>query len=84
MPKGYRSLLSWCPDDDPIDQHALFRSEAALAEKGIPETDRQMRRDFVNRFHHMLHHMQRRGHAVRIGKGEGVRWKLAPREPDLL
>jgi len=38
----------------------------------------------VNRFHHMLYHMGRRGHAVKIGQGEGSRWKLAPKERDLL
>src|SRR5439155_20014804 len=48
-------------------------ADAALAEKGIPETDRTTRRDFVNRFHNMLHHMRRRGTTEKIGHGEGVR-----------
>jgi len=56
----------------------------ALSEKGFNETDQQVRRDFVNRFHHMLYYMGRRGHAMRIFRREGSRWKLAPRERDLL
>ena len=68
-------------NNDSVSANEL--AAVALAEKGFNETDRQVRRDFVNRFHHMLYHMGRRGHAVRIGKGEGVRWKLAPKEPDL-
>jgi hypothetical protein len=59
-------------------------AEAAMTEKGISEDDRHVRRDFVNRFHNMLHHMRRRGQTEKIGNRKGVRWKLAPREPDLI
>jgi hypothetical protein len=59
-------------------------AEAALTEKEIPETDRKTRRDFVTRFHNVLHDLRRRGHVAKIGKGEGVRWALAPKEPDLI
>ena len=59
-------------------------AEAAMSEKGIPEDDRHVRRDFVNRFHNMLHHMPRRGQTEKIDNGKGVRWKIAPTERDLL
>jgi hypothetical protein len=50
----------------------------------VLETDRTTRRNFVNRFYNMLHHNGRRGKTEKIGSGRGVRWKLAPRERDLL
>ena len=59
-------------------------AEAAMAEKAIPEDDRHVRRDFVNRFHNMLHHMRRRGQTEKIGNGKGVRWQFAPKERELL
>jgi hypothetical protein len=56
---------------------------AAMAARNIPETDAQTRRDFVARFINTLHDMLRRGTVERIGRGRGVRWKLAEREPGL-
>ena len=55
-----------------------------MNEKGIPEDNRHVRRDFVDRFHNMLHHMRRRGQTEKIVNGKGVRWKIAPTERDLL
>jgi hypothetical protein len=57
---------------------------AAMADKGFPETDRQVRREFVSRFMKALHNQERRGTIQRIGKGRGVRFKVAEREPELL
>jgi len=42
-----------------------------MSEKGIPEDNRHVRRDFVNRFHNMLHHMRRRGQTEKIGTAKG-------------
>ena len=55
-----------------------------MNEKGIPEDNRHVRRDFVDRFHNMLHHMRPRGQTEKIGNGQGVRWNFAPREPSLV
>jgi hypothetical protein len=57
---------------------------AAMADKGFPESDRQVRREFVSRFMKALHNQERRGTIERIGNGRGVRFKVAEREPDLL
>lgn len=57
---------------------------AAMSARNIPETDNQVRRDFVARFLNTLHDMLRRGTVEKIGCGRGVRWKLAEREPHLL
>src|SRR5438105_7326953 len=57
---------------------------AAMADKGIPETDRRARSDFVARFTSVLHDQLRRGVVEQIGKLRNVRWKLAQRERDLL
>jgi hypothetical protein len=57
---------------------------AAMDDKGFPETDRQVRREFVARFMKALHNQERRGTIERIGSGRGVRFKVAEREPDLL
>jgi len=59
-------------------------SDIAMAAKGMPESDRALRHDLANRFHNMLHHLRRRGKLTKIGHGPGVRWKLAPKEPDLI
>lgn len=59
-------------------------AEAAAQAKEVAETDRQTRREFVNRFHNMLHHMRRRGKLEKIGHGPGVRWKLAAKDGDLI
>jgi hypothetical protein len=57
---------------------------AAMADKGIPETDKGVRQDFVARFTNTLHDQLRRGTVERIGELRNVRWKLAPAESDLL
>jgi predicted metal-dependent HD superfamily phosphohydrolase len=59
-------------------------AEAVATQKEIPETDRAIRREITDRFLNMLHHLRRRGHLEKIGHGPGVRWKLSPKEPDLL
>jgi hypothetical protein len=57
---------------------------AAMAEKHVSETDRATRRLFASKFHSALHDLRRRGHVENIGQGKGVRWKLAPVEPELI
>ncbi len=57
---------------------------AAMASRNIPESDNQVRRDFVARFLNTLHDLLRRGMVEKIGRGRGVRWKLAEREPNLI
>jgi hypothetical protein len=69
-------------DNESVSANEL--ASVALAEKGFGKGDRQVRRDFLNRFHHLLYHMGRRGHAVKVGHGEGSRWRLAPKDRDLL
>jgi hypothetical protein len=59
-------------------------TETALREKQIPESDKRVRRDFINRIGNVLHDLRRRGKVEKIGRGPGVRWKIAPREPDLI
>jgi hypothetical protein len=56
---------------------------AAMAARNIPESDNQVRRDFVAHFLNTLHDLLRRGMVEKIGPGRGVRWKLAEREPGL-
>lgn len=56
---------------------------AAMKTRSIPETDNQVRRDFVARFLNTLHDLLRRGMVEKIGSGRGVRWRLAEREPRL-
>jgi hypothetical protein len=56
---------------------------AAMTARSIPDTDNQIRRDFVARFLNTLHDLLRRGTVEKIGQGRGVRWKLAEREPEL-
>jgi hypothetical protein len=56
----------------------------AMAAKGIPESDRKLRREFVKRFTSTLHDQLRRGVVEKIGENRDVRWKLAPTEPDLI
>jgi len=57
---------------------------AAMADKGFPETDRQVRREFISRFTKALQNQVRRRTIERIGKGRGVRFKVAEMEPNLL
>jgi hypothetical protein len=62
---------------------AVDLAAMAMADKGIPETDRSIRREFVSRFTNTLHDQLRRGTVERIGERRDVRWKLAPTEPNL-
>jgi hypothetical protein len=55
----------------------------AMADKGIPETDRGIRREFVSRFTNTLHDQLRRGTVAKLGEKRDVRWKIAPTEPGL-
>ncbi len=59
-------------------------AEQAMHDKGLPETDRVLRRDFVFRFLNVMHDMKRRGKLAKIGHGPGVRFKLAEKEPGLI
>jgi hypothetical protein len=58
----------------------------AMVDFDIPETDKKIRREFVSRFMNTLHAQVRRGtvERIRVGDSREVRWKLAPREADLL
>jgi hypothetical protein len=56
----------------------------AMADKGIPETDKNIRREFVSRFTNTLIDQLRRGRIERIGERRNVHWKLEPTEPDLI
>src|SRR5205807_709518 len=51
-------------------------AKPAMAEKGIPETDKAIRKDIVSRFTNVMYDITRRGQLVKIGHGEGARWKL--------
>jgi hypothetical protein len=59
-------------------------ADTAMREKGLPDTDRAQRREFVNRFLNVMGDMKRRGKLAKIGQGPGVRFKLVAREPDLI
>ena len=56
----------------------------AAVEKGIPETDRKVRKDITALFTNVAYYPTQRGQRVRIGRGPDARWKLAPRELELL
>ena len=59
-------------------------ADQAMRDKGMPETDRAQHREFTYRFLNVMGDMKRRGKLVKIGKGPGVRWKIAPKEAELL
>jgi hypothetical protein len=59
-------------------------TQTALADKGVPLTDRVAHRLFMCKFTPALADLRRRGIVVKVGHGTGVRWKLAPVEPDLI
>jgi hypothetical protein len=44
----------------------------------------QARRGIIAKFSSILYTTTRRGQLVKIGRGVGVRWKLAPTEPELI
>jgi hypothetical protein len=59
-------------------------AKQAMREKGLPETDRKVRQDIAVLFASIAYDLTRRGKLVKIGRGPGARWKLAPTEPELL
>jgi hypothetical protein len=67
---------------DPISPTLL--ADHAIKAKGLEDIGWKTRRDIVSKFSSILYTMTRRGQLVKIGHGEGVRWKLAPSEPDLI
>jgi len=56
----------------------------ALSDKGLAATDRVAHRLFMCKFMPALADLRRRGIVQKIGEGRGVRWRLAPQEPDLI
>ena len=54
-----------------------------MADKGLGD-NKEIRTLFLRRFLVRLDQMVLRGNVERIGGGNGVRWKLAPKEPDLI
>jgi hypothetical protein len=59
-------------------------AKAAMAEKGIHETDKATRKNIGARFTRVCYELTLRGQLKKIGHGEEARWKLAPEERDLL
>jgi len=63
---------------------ATLLTDQAIKAKGWEGISGKARRDIVSRFSSILYTMTRRGQLVKIGHGQGVRWTLAPVEPDLI
>ena len=59
-------------------------ARAAMAVKGVPDTDKAIVRDIIGRFTNVCYDLTRRGQLVKVGNGQGARWKLAPAELDLI
>jgi len=58
-------------------------SVRAMQDKRLdPDNDRKLRTDFNKRILVSLHDMMKAGQVERIGKGRGVRWKLARLDTD--
>jgi len=55
----------------------------AMTDKGVPEPDRGIRRQFVSHFMNTLHDQLRRRTVAKIGEKRDMRWKVAAREPGL-
>ena len=68
-------------DGDTVSCEELTRK--ALADKGLAATDRVAHRLFMIKFMPALADLRRRGIVEKVGHGRGVRWKLAPKEPQL-
>jgi hypothetical protein len=68
---------------DAPDFRAQDLADAAVREKGLPDTDRAQHRELVNRFLNVMGDMKRRSNLVKIGRVPAVRFKLAPWEPEL-
>jgi hypothetical protein len=59
-------------------------ADQAMRDKGLPDTDRAQRREFVNRVLNVMGDMKRRGKLVKIGRAPEVRFKLPLRDSELL
>jgi hypothetical protein len=57
----------------------------AMCRKGLdPDRDRRLRTDFVRRILQTLDSLERRyGKVTKSGHGKGIRWRLAPMDPEL-
>jgi hypothetical protein len=56
----------------------------AMADKGISEADSKIAQEIIATFAHVAAYLTRCGKLVKIGRGAGARWKIAPAEPELL
>jgi hypothetical protein len=77
-----RRLYEACRNDGVIWPRELARR--AMADKGISEADKKIAQEVIATFAHVAAYLTRRGKLVKIGRGPGARWKLAPMEPELL
>jgi hypothetical protein len=59
-------------------------TDDAIKAKGWDGMSGKARRDIIARFSSILYTMTRRGQLVKVGRGQGVKWTLAPTEPDFL
>ena len=76
-----RCLYEACRNDGVIWPRELARR--AMADKGISEADKKIAQEVIATFAHVAAYLTRRGKLVKIGRGPGARWKLAPDEPEL-
>ncbi len=76
-----RRVFDWLREKGDVSAGEL--AAEAMADKGFDPSDGTTRRDFAHRFGMCLHDLLRQKTVERIGRGKGVRWRLAPREPDL-
>jgi hypothetical protein len=74
-------FLGELPDSEATGTEAIVNH--AMRIKGRdPEQDKQLRRDFYNRFACQLRAMSERGAIEKVGRGKGVKWRL-PKDDDL-
>jgi hypothetical protein len=52
--------------------------------KGLDDVGWKTRRDIVSKSSSILYTMTRRGQLVKVGRGQELRWTLAPTESDLI
>jgi uncharacterized membrane protein len=77
-----RRILDLLRDNETIA--AVDVARRALADKGLSFEDRPVRTEFCRRITMQFTHMARKRVVAKVGFGRGVRWRLAPTEPDLL
>ena len=58
-------------------------AKRAMADKGISEADSKIAQEVIATFAHVAAYLTRRGKLVKMGRGSGARWKLAPDDPEL-